>query len=133
MIGQTSLRHAEQGTRGRDQSVKAMSDRTKIRTSRSAQLHHKLHKIRNLADHLPEKLRSTVTARMWRAYHADSALGAGADGRGPHRAAAGHPTHAGWLIRPRVRVESFAVSSQLAIGMLSARVNAPIAEGGGLG
>ena len=32
-----------------------------------------LHKIRNVADHLPEKLRSVVTSRMRRAYHADSA------------------------------------------------------------
>ncbi len=35
-----------------------------------------LHKIRNVADHLPDKLRSTVTSRMRRAYHADSALAA---------------------------------------------------------
>jgi transposase-like protein len=33
-----------------------------------------LHKIRNVRDRLPEKLRSVVTARMRRAYHADSAL-----------------------------------------------------------
>jgi putative transposase len=33
-----------------------------------------LHKIRNVADHLPEKLRTVVTARMRRAYHADSVL-----------------------------------------------------------
>jgi putative transposase len=33
-----------------------------------------LHKIRNVKDRLPEKLRSVVTARMRRAYHADSAL-----------------------------------------------------------
>jgi transposase-like protein len=38
-----------------------------------------LHKIRNVADHLPEKLRSVVTARMRRAYHADSALAAEAE------------------------------------------------------
>jgi putative transposase len=38
-----------------------------------------LHKIRNVADHLPEKLRSTVTSRMRRAYHADSALAAEAE------------------------------------------------------
>jgi len=38
-----------------------------------------LHKIRNVADHLPEKLRSTVTSRMRRAYHADSALAAAAE------------------------------------------------------
>ena len=35
-----------------------------------------LHKIRNVADHLPDKLRPTVTSRMRRAYHADSALAA---------------------------------------------------------
>ncbi len=35
-----------------------------------------LHKIRNVADHLPDKLRSTVTSWMRRAYHADSALAA---------------------------------------------------------
>ena len=38
-----------------------------------------LHKIRNVADHLPEKLRSTATSRMRRAYHADSALAAQAE------------------------------------------------------
>ena len=38
-----------------------------------------LHKIRNLADHLPQKLRSTVTSRMRRAYHADPALAAEAE------------------------------------------------------
>jgi len=38
-----------------------------------------LHKIRNVADHLPDKLRSTVTSRMRRAYHADSALAAEAE------------------------------------------------------
>src|SRR4051794_17347804 len=38
-----------------------------------------LHKIRNVADHLPKKLRSVVTARMRRAYHADSALAAEAE------------------------------------------------------
>jgi putative transposase len=38
-----------------------------------------LHKIRNVADHLPQKLRSTVTSRMRRAYHADSALVAEAE------------------------------------------------------
>ena len=35
-----------------------------------------LHKICNVADHLPEKMRATVTAKMRRAYHADSALAA---------------------------------------------------------
>jgi putative transposase len=35
-----------------------------------------LHKIRNVRDKLPEKLRTVVTARMRRAYHADSALAA---------------------------------------------------------
>ncbi len=35
-----------------------------------------LHKIRNVKDRLPQKLRSVVTARMRRAYHADSALAA---------------------------------------------------------
>ena len=35
-----------------------------------------LHKIRNVADHLPDKLRPMVTSRMRRAYHADSALAA---------------------------------------------------------
>jgi mutator family transposase len=38
-----------------------------------------LHKIRNVADHLPEKLRTLVTSRMRRAYHADSALAAEAE------------------------------------------------------
>ena len=38
-----------------------------------------LHKIRNVSDKLPEKLRSVVTARMRRAYHADSALAAEAE------------------------------------------------------
>jgi putative transposase len=38
-----------------------------------------LHKIRNVQDHLPEKLRTTVTSRMRRAYHADSALAAEAE------------------------------------------------------
>jgi transposase-like protein len=33
-----------------------------------------VHKIRNVQDRLPEKLRSVVAARMRRAYHADSAL-----------------------------------------------------------
>ena len=33
-----------------------------------------MHKIRNVQDRLPEKLRSVVAARMRRAYHADSAL-----------------------------------------------------------
>ena len=32
-----------------------------------------------MTDHLPEKLRSTVTSRMRRAYHADSALAAEAE------------------------------------------------------
>jgi putative transposase len=38
-----------------------------------------LHKIRNVSDHLPEKLRTVVTARMRRAYHADSVLAAEAE------------------------------------------------------
>ncbi len=38
-----------------------------------------IHKIRNVHDHLPDKLRSTVTSRMRRAYHADSALAAEAE------------------------------------------------------
>jgi transposase-like protein len=38
-----------------------------------------LHKIRNVQDRLPEKLRSVVASRMRRAYHADSALAAEAD------------------------------------------------------
>lgn len=38
-----------------------------------------IHKIRNVRDHLPEKLRSTVTSKMRRAYHADSALAAEAE------------------------------------------------------
>jgi putative transposase len=38
-----------------------------------------LHKIRNVRDRLPEKLRSVVTARMRRAYHAESALAAEAE------------------------------------------------------
>lgn len=33
-----------------------------------------LHKLRNVADHLPEKMRGTVTRKMRAAYHADSAL-----------------------------------------------------------
>jgi putative transposase len=38
-----------------------------------------LHKIRNVQDRLPQRLRSVVTARMRRAYHADSAVAAEAD------------------------------------------------------
>jgi transposase-like protein len=38
-----------------------------------------LHKIRNVEDKLPEKLRSVVASRMRRAYHADSALAAEAE------------------------------------------------------
>jgi putative transposase len=38
-----------------------------------------LHKIRNVQDRLPDKLRSTVATRMRRAYHADSALAAEAE------------------------------------------------------
>jgi transposase-like protein len=38
-----------------------------------------LHKIRNVRDRLPERLRPVVTARMRRAYHADSALAAEAE------------------------------------------------------
>jgi putative transposase len=38
-----------------------------------------LHKIRNVSDKLPEKLRSVVASRMRRAYHADSALAAEAE------------------------------------------------------
>jgi putative transposase len=38
-----------------------------------------LHKIRNVEDKLPKKLRSVVAARMRRAYHADSALAAEAE------------------------------------------------------
>ena len=35
-----------------------------------------LHKIRNVADHLPQKMRSTVGSKMRQAYHAESALAA---------------------------------------------------------
>jgi len=38
-----------------------------------------LHKIRNVQDRLPERLRQVVAARMRRAYHADSALAAEAE------------------------------------------------------
>jgi putative transposase len=38
-----------------------------------------LHKIRNVQDRLPDKLRTTVAAKMRRAYHADSALAAEAE------------------------------------------------------
>ena len=38
-----------------------------------------LHKIRNVEDKLPQKLRSVVASRMRRAYHADSALAAEAE------------------------------------------------------
>ncbi|MCA1696289.1 MAG: IS256 family transposase [Actinobacteria bacterium] len=38
-----------------------------------------LHKIRNVQDRLPEKLRPTVTAKIRRAYHAESALAAEAE------------------------------------------------------
>jgi putative transposase len=38
-----------------------------------------LHKIRNVQDRLPQRLRSTVAAKMRRAYHADSALAAEAE------------------------------------------------------
>ena len=33
-----------------------------------------LHKIRNVQDYLPEKMRGLVGQRMWQAYQADSAL-----------------------------------------------------------
>ena len=33
-----------------------------------------IHKLRNVGDHLPEKMRGPVTKRMRAAYHADSAL-----------------------------------------------------------
>ena len=46
-----------------------------------------LHKIRNVQDHLPEKLRGLVGQRMRQAYHADSALaGPGAAGGAGRRA-----------------------------------------------
>lgn len=35
-----------------------------------------LHKIRNVADHLPQKLRSTVGSKMRQAYHAETAIAA---------------------------------------------------------
>ena len=38
-----------------------------------------LHKIRNVEDRLPEKMRSVVASRMRRAYHADTALAAEAE------------------------------------------------------
>jgi transposase-like protein len=38
-----------------------------------------LHKIRNVGDRLPQRLRSTIAAKMRRAYHADSALAAEAE------------------------------------------------------
>jgi transposase-like protein len=38
-----------------------------------------LHKIRNVQDRLPEKMRSVAASRMRRAYHADSALAAEAE------------------------------------------------------
>jgi transposase-like protein len=38
-----------------------------------------LHKIRNVEDRLPEKMRAVVASRMRRAYHADSALAADAE------------------------------------------------------
>jgi putative transposase len=38
-----------------------------------------LHKIRNVQDRLPQRLRSTVAAKMRRAYHAESALAAEAE------------------------------------------------------
>jgi putative transposase len=38
-----------------------------------------LHKIRNVQDRLPDKLRAVVAARMRRAYHAESALAAEAE------------------------------------------------------
>jgi hypothetical protein len=43
---------------------------------------HKLHKIRNVADKLPDHLASTVTKRMRAAYHAESALTAQAHTEG---------------------------------------------------
>ncbi len=77
-----------------------------------------LHKIRNVRDRLPQRLRPGVERRMRTAYHADSALEAEAlltalareldkthpsaaaslnegPGRDPHRAAAGRPADAG--------------------------------------
>ena len=46
-----------------------------------------LHKIRNVQDRLPDKLRSVVAARMRRAYHAESALAAELDKTHPGAAA----------------------------------------------
>jgi putative transposase len=77
-----------------------------------------LHKIRNVADKLPDHLASTVTKRMRQAYRAESAIVAqaqlealakelerthpgaaaslhGGPGRDPHRAAAGRVAHVG--------------------------------------
>jgi putative transposase len=40
----------------------------------SCRIRHEVHKLRNVRDRLPEKLRGPVTKRMRAAYHADSAL-----------------------------------------------------------
>ena len=54
-----------------------------------------LHKIRNVRDRLPEKLRSVVAARMRRAYHAESALAAEAELTALGRRAGPHPSGRG--------------------------------------
>jgi putative transposase len=53
--------------------------RRPARTGRCLIARCQLHKIRNVQDRLPEKLRSLVAARMRRAYHAESALAAEAE------------------------------------------------------
>lgn len=52
-----------------------------------------LHKLRNVQDHLPQKMRGPVTKRMRAAYHADSALTAEALLRAPAHARASRELH----------------------------------------
>jgi transposase-like protein len=54
-----------------------------------------LHKIRNVEDRLPDKLRSVVAARMRRAYHAESALAAEGRAHGLGGRAGPHPSRRG--------------------------------------
>ena len=54
-----------------------------------------LHKVRNVKDHLPQRLRSTVGRRMTDAYHASSALGGRGRAAGPGERTRPHPPRSG--------------------------------------
>ena len=58
-----------------------------------------LHKIRNVADRLPDRLASTVAKRMRRAYHAESGAGRGGPARGPSQGTRPHPPGAAASLR----------------------------------